>query len=412
MSNLARFIGLRYTRAKSSHQFLSFVSGFSFLGMMLGVMALVVVLSVMNGFDRELKQRLLAVIPHGFISTTPYTEDWEGLAASAKEYPQVVGAAPYIEGFALLSNGGLNMDSALIAIDPGREREVSIIDQHIIAGDMAALKPGEYGIVIGRILAQRLRVRVGDKITLTLPEVSITPAGAFPRSKRFTVVAVFKVGAQVDQSLAMIHLRDGQKLFKLADKVHGVRVAFEDIYQAETGLNEIQQSLDVETDVKSWAETQGSLFQAMKMEKIMIAIMLFLIVAVAAFNVITSLVLMVADKRADIAVLRTMGMSERQVMRVFVTQGMALGGMGIVLGLLLGLPLAYWIGDLSQWLESLSGQQLFDPDIYFIAELPSELRLKDILVVSGIAFLITLLATLYPAYRASRIEPAEALRYE
>jgi len=412
MSNLARFIGLRYTRAKSSHQFLSFVSGFSFIGMMLGVMALVIVLSVMNGFDKELKQRLLAVIPHGFIATEPYTEDWQSLAKIAKQQQDVTGAAPYIEGFALLSHRGLNMDSALVAVDPDLEREVSIIDQHIIAGDMAELQAGEYGIVIGRILAQRLRANIGDKITLTLPEVSITPAGAFPRSKRFTVVAVFKVGAQVDQSLAMIHLQDGKKLFKLGNKVHGVRVAFDDIYQAEAGLKAIQAASPLNTVTKSWAQTQGSLFQAMKMEKIMIAIMLFLIVAVAAFNVITSLVLMVADKRSDIAVLRTMGMSQRQVMAVFVTQGMALGGLGILLGLLLGLPLAYWIGDLSQYLESLSGQQLFDPDIYFIAELPSEVRFQDVLIVSVIAFVITLLATLYPAYRASRIEPAEALRYE
>lgn len=379
-------------------------------------MALIVVLSVMNGFDRELKQRLLAVIPHGFISTQTATEDWQALAAASKEHQDVVGAAPFIEGFALLSHRGLSMDSALVAIEPDFEQQVSIIDQHIIAGEMSKLRPGEYGIVIGRILAQRLRANVGDKITLTLPEVSITPAGAFARSKRFTVVAVFKVGAQVDQSLAMIHLKDGQKLFKLGAKVHGVRLAFNDIYQAELALREIQQSVEhsagLKTTVKSWAQTQGSLFQAMKMEKLMIAIMLFLIVAVAAFNVITSLVLMVADKRGDIAVLRTMGMSQRQVMGIFVTQGMALGGLGILLGLLLGVPLAYWIGDLSQWLESLSGQQLFDPDIYFIAELPSELRWKDTLLVSGIAFAITLLATLYPAYRASRIEPAEALRYE
>ncbi|MCV6614339.1 MAG: lipoprotein-releasing ABC transporter permease subunit, partial [Cellvibrionaceae bacterium] len=399
-------------RAKRDNQFLSFVSGFSFIGMMLGVLALVVVLSVMNGFDRELKGRLLAVIPHGFINTSPATEDWQGLATAASEHPDVRGAAPFIEGFGLLSHRGVNMDVGLVAVAPEVEGQVSVIEQHMIAGRLTDLQAGEYGIVLGRITASRLRANIGDKITLTLPEVNITPAGAFPRSKRFTLVGVFKVGAQVDQSLAIMHLADGQKLFKLGNKVHGVRLAFNDIYQAEAGLKQIQASLPMPTDIKSWAQTQGSLFQAMKMEKIMIAIMLFLIVAVAAFNVVTSLVLMVADKRGDIAVLRTMGLTAGQVMAVFVTQGMVLGGMGIALGLLLGLPLAYWIGDISRFIESLSGQQLFDPNIYFIAELPSELRPGDIAVVTLLALLITLLATLYPAYRASRIEPAEALRYE
>lgn len=412
MAYLPRFIGLRYTRAKRDNQFLSFVSGFSFLGMMLGVMALVIVLSVMNGFDRELKQRLLAVIPHGSIATAASSNNWQDLASKAKSYPKVVGAAPYIDGFGLLAHGGVSMDTALVAIDPNYEGEVSVINEHMVVGNLSDLKAGEYGLVIGRILAQRLRANIGDRVTLTLPQVSITPAGVFARSKRFKIVGVFRVGAQVDQSLALMHLKDGQKLFKLGNKITGVRLAFEDIYDAEKGLAQLKQELGGDITTKSWTQSQGSLFQAMKMEKLMIAIMLLLIVAVAAFNVITSLVLMVADKRSDIAVLRTMGMNSSQVMKVFVIQGMSLGGLGILLGLVFGLPLAYWVGDISQWLESLSGTQLFDPNIYFISNLPSEVRTNDIAVISGLALLINFLATLYPAYRASQIEPAEALRYE
>jgi len=412
MAYLPRFIGLRYTRAKRDNQFLSFVSGFSFLGMMLGVMALVIVLSVMNGFDRELKQRLLAVIPHGSIATASSSDNWQALAKKAKSHPKVIGAAPYIDGFGLLAHGGVSMDAALVAIDPNHEGEVSVINEHMVAGNLSDLNAGEYGLVIGRILAQRLRANIGDRVTLTLPQVSITPAGVFARSKRFKIVGVFRVGAQVDQTLALMHLKDGQKLFKLGNKISGVRLAFDDIYDAEKGLAQLKQELGGDVTTKSWTQSQGSLFQAMKMEKLMIAIMLLLIVAVAAFNVITSLVLMVADKRSDIAVLRTMGMSSSQVMQVFVIQGMSLGGLGILLGLAFGLPLAYWVGDISQWLESLSGAQLFDPNIYFISNLPSEVRINDIAIISGLALLINFLATLYPAYRASQIEPAEALRYE
>lgn len=411
MAYLPRFIGLRYTRSKRSNQFLSFVSGFSFFGMMLGVMALIIVLSVMNGFDRELKGRILSVVPHGFIKTAKPEADWQSLADQAMANAHTVAAAPYISGFGLLSRRGVNQGVEVQAILPEKEAAVSVIDQHMLIGQLGQLKAGQYGVIIGRLLARQLRANIGDKLTLTLPQVSITPAGVFPRSKRFTLVGVFEVGAQLDQGLAIIHLADGQKLFKLKDKVEGIRLKVDDIYQAESVLTQLRQQ-NPRLETTSWVESQGSLFQAIKMEKLLVSIMLLLIVAVAAFNVITSLVLMVSDKRSDIAVLRTMGMSAKQVMAVFIIQGISLGGLGILMGTGFGLAIAYWVADISQWLESLMGTPIFDPNVYFIKQLPSDIRANDIIWIVLASFLISFLATLYPAYRASQIEPAEALRYD
>lgn len=411
LKNLPLYIGLRYTRAKRRNQFISFVSAFSLVGMALGVMALILVLSVMNGFDREMKQRILSVIPHGFIDRQPQLMEWEGLAATVEAHPKVVASAPYIGGFAMISYARGVESIQLQGILPEAEARVSVLEQHMIAGSSLHLQSGEFGIVMGSLLARSLGLALGDKVTLTLPDITITLAGIYPRTKRFTLVGVFEVGAQMDQTLAMIHIEDAQRLLRVQG-VQGLHVKVDDIYQAGTIMNRLGAELGAEYTVKDWSQTQGSLFQAVKMEKIVIATLLSIIIAVAAFNIVSSLVLMVADKRADIAVLRTLGLTARQVMAIFVVQGSAVGIAGTLIGALLGCILALTINSIMALIEQVFGWQIFNPDVFFISQLPSVLLWKDVAFICGMALVLSLLATLYPAYRAAKIEPAEALRYE
>ena len=409
----AVFIGLRYTRAKRRHQFMAFISGFALVGMALGVLALIVVLSVMNGFDREIKQRILTVVPHGFVDHQPRLEDWQSLAVALTQRSDVVAAAPYIGGFAMLGSASQVYGVQLQAILPEAEQQVSVIDDYMLDGSgLGDLQPGEFGIVLGSLVARYLQVGIGDKVTMTLPEVAVTPAGVFPRSKRFRVVGTFEVGAQVDQSLAMIHLHDGQRLFRYVDAVQGLRLQTPDIYQAGAIMADLGKDLGPGYQLTDWSQTQGSLFQAVKMEKRMVTLLLMIIIAVAALNIVTSLVMMVADKRGDIAVLRTLGMTTRQMMAVFMVQGSAVGLTGALIGTGLGCLLALNISDLVSWLERILGIYIFDPNVYFINQLPAELRLDDVLIISGVAVVLSLIATLYPAWRAAQVAPAEVLRYE
>lgn len=411
LKNIPLYIGLRYTRAKRRNQFISFISAFSLVGMALGVMALIIVLSVMNGFDREMKERILNVIPHGFIDQQPMVKDWPALAAKVDAQPGVQASAPYIQSSAMVTYAGGVEAIELHGIDPQAEAKVSVVDQHMIVGDMAQLLPGEYGIVMGRILASRLMLAPGDKIRVTSPEINITPMGAFTRSRNFTLVGVFEVGAQVDSTLALIHLTDAQKFLRQPG-VQGLHVKTEDLYSAGPIMNQVRANLGDEFRVRDWSQTQGSLFQAVKMEKIVVASLLMIIIAVAAFNIVSSLVLMVADKRSDIAVLRTLGLSARQVMAIFIVQGSAVGFIGTFVGAILGCLVALTLTSIMAGLESLIGLQVFDPEVYFITQLPSVLLWQDVIIICGIALGLSFLATLYPAYRAAQIEPAEALRYE
>jgi lipoprotein-releasing system permease protein len=406
------FIGLRYIKAKRRHQFISFISGFSLLGMALGTLALIVVLSVMNGFDREIKQRILSVVPHGFIDELPALQDWEGLSSEISTTPHLVASAPYISGYAMLSSKQSVQGAQLQGILPDQERAVSVIDTYMYRGDTQQLQQGEFGIVLGRILASSLRVDMGDSVLMTLSDISITPAGIFPRTKRFTVVGIFEVGAQVDQSLAMIHLGDAQKMFRYGDKVQGLRVKFDDIYQAQEKIAVLQKQLGDQYQLTDWSQTQGSLFQAVQMEKRMVTLLLLIIVAVAALNIVTGLMLMVADKRGDIAVLRTLGMTTKHIMCIFITQGSVVGIVGIVVGAILGCLLAISISEVIAVLESLFGIYIFDPNVYFISQIPSELRWGDVLFICVSGISMSILATLYPAYCAAQIAPAEVLRYE
>jgi lipoprotein-releasing system permease protein len=411
LKNIPLYIGLRYTRAKRRNQFISFISAFSLVGMALGVMALIIVLSVMNGFDREMKERILSVIPHGFIDQVPKVTDWQTLSAQVDQHPQVVASAPYIASSAMISYAGIVEVIELQGVIPEAEANVSIVDQRMIVGSMAELRPGEYGIVMGRLLASRLMLAPGDKIRLTSPEINITPMGAFSRSRSFTLVGVFEVGAQVDSTLALIHLQDAQKFLRQPG-VQGLHVKTTNMFDAARVMGELRAQLGDDYRVKDWSQTQGSLFQAVKMEKVVVGSLLMIIIAVAAFNIVSSLVLMVADKRSDIAVLRTMGVSARQVMAIFIVQGSAVGFFGTFIGTVIGCVVALALTPIMSGIETLFGLQVFDPDVYFISQLPSVLLLQDVIFISGVALLLSFFATLYPAYRAAQIEPAEALRYE
>ncbi len=411
LKNIPLYIGLRYTRAKRRNQFISFISAFSLIGMALGVMALIVVLSVMNGFDREMKERILSIIPHGFVDQLPAVNDWQSLSEKIERHPKVIASAPYISSSAMVTYAGGVEVIELQGILPEAEAKVSVVDQRMIVGDVAQLQPGDYGIVMGRLLASRLMLAPGDKIRITSPEINITPMGAFTRSRSFTLVGVFEVGAQVDSTLALIHLHDAQKFLRRTG-AQGLHVKTEDMFAAAQVMRELRDQLGDGYRVKDWSQTQGSLFQAVKMEKIVVGSLLMIIIAVAAFNIVSSLVLMVADKRSDIAVLRTMGVSARQIMAIFIVQGSAIGFFGTFIGMVIGCIVALTLTSIMSGIEALLGLQVLDPDVYFISQLPSVLLWQDVVFIGFVALLLSFIATLYPAYRAARIEPAEALRYE
>ena len=413
LKNTPLFIGLRYTRSKRRHQFISFVSGFSLLGMALGTLSLIVVLSVMNGFDREIKQRILSVVPHGFVDQQPQMTDWQSQAQQVKALaPEITAAAPYISGFVMLSSERGVYGIELQGILPSAEQAVSIISDYMDNGQLRDLQAGEFGIVLGALVARYLGVELGDTLVMTLPQVAVTPAGLFPRVKRVVVKGIFEVGAQVDQSLGLIHLADAQRLFRYGSGVQGLRLQTTDIYQSTEIIGALSQHLGGDYSVKDWSQTQGSLFQALQLEKRMVTLLLMIIIAVAALNIVTSLVLMVSDKRSDIAVLRTLGMGTRQIMLIFVVQGAAIGMIGVAIGTLIGILLALNISDIIRGLEQILGLYVFDPNVYFITRIPADLRGSDLLLICSVGMLLSLLATLYPAYRATTIEPAEVLRYE
>ena len=404
-------IGLRYIASKRSNGFLSFVSMFAMGGMALGVFALVVVLSVMNGFDSELKQRLLRAVPHGFIAKDGGLNDWRSLQTQLVGKNDIIGASPFIDSKVLLSGGRGVKGAELQGIEPEQEGAVSPIAEYFVSGEFQALAAGDFGIVLGSLLAYSLGVGVGDDVVVTLPKVSVSIAGVFPRSRKFTVVGIFEAGAQVDQTLAFTHLHDAQRLFRMGKKVDGLRLRFSDLYAAPAGIEALRDQYDDTYELKDWSQTQGSLFQAVKLEKSVTGILLGIIVAVAAFNIITSLVMMVTEKRSDIAVLRTMGMTRRNVMAIFMCQGCATGFLGIAAGLLFGIPVAIFLPQIMQFFEALLGVQVFDPTVYFVAKIPSVWRLDDTLVIAIVAIVSSILATIYPAYRSTLIEPAEAIRY-
>ncbi|AEF22857.1 lipoprotein-releasing ABC transporter permease subunit [Pseudomonas fulva] len=412
---LSVFLGTRYTRAKRRNHFVSFISLTSMIGLALGVLVMILVLSVMNGFDHEMRTRVLGMVPHATIeSATPIT-DWQRLADRALKNPQVLAVAPFSQVQGLLTNDGKVQKVLINAVDPAEERKVSIIGDFFREGRLEDLQPGTFGIVIGDKAAAKLGVGMGDKITFVAPEVSVTPGGVFPRLKRFTVVGIFHVGAgEIDGFMAMTHVQDLARLQRhQPDQVQGIRLKFADLFQAPRTAWQLAQSFGQDDYLaRDWTRTHGNLYQAIRMEKAMIGLLLLLIVAVAAFNIISTLVMVVNDKKGDIAILRTLGATPMQIMATFMVQGTVIGVIGTAIGALLGILAALNISAIIAGVERLLGFKFLNADVYFIDYLPSQLMLADVVQVCGAALLLSFLATLYPAWRAARTQPAEALRYE
>ncbi|MDF1762859.1 MAG: lipoprotein-releasing ABC transporter permease subunit [Oleibacter sp.] len=411
-SSLPMWIGLRYLSAKRRNNFISFISLSSMIGMTLGVAVLILVLSVMNGFDRELRERILGMVPHAVLYEYGGIDDWQVLVTRIEGFPGVAAAAPLTRLQGMLGFGGRVQGVMVTGIEPDAEERVSILPKHMTEGELTNLKHNEFGVVLGEILARNLNVGVGDKVTLMLPEATLSPAGVIPRIKRLNVVGTFAVGAELDANLAVIHLDDARKLGRLNSQAQSLRIRFDNLFDAPQGVWDIVNSLGNQFSASDWTRTHGNLFQAIRMEKTMIGLLLMIIVAVAAFNIISTLVMVVTDKQSDIAILRTMGATPSIIMRIFIFQGLAIGLIGVSLGTAFGILGALTISNVIAAIESFFHFQILSSDVYFISYLPSQLLWSDVAIVVTVSLTISFLATLYPAYRASRVQPAEALRYE
>jgi lipoprotein-releasing system permease protein len=411
---LSLFIGLRYTRAKRRNHFISFISLISMLGIMLGIVALIVVLSVMNGFHTEIQARILGMASHATISD-PYGDmsDWRGLLKQVRNEESVVGAAPFVELQAMLVNGSSVSGAQLRGILPKEEDQVAELRQDMIRGNLDELVAGGFNLVLGQELAAYLGVGVGDKVTVVTPQVSATPIGIMPRLKAFTVSGLFAAGmSDYDRYAGFVHLSDAAKLMRLGDGVTGLRLKLTDVFDAPRLAVNIAHDLGGTYRVIDWTQQHQNFFAALHTEKRMMSIILFLIVAVAAFNIVSTLVMVVTDKRPDIAILRTLGASPGRIMAIFVVQGTAIGLVGTLLGIAGGIVLALNVESMVAGIERLFDIHFLDPNIYYISRMPSDLRAGDVTWVSVGAFLTSMVATLYPAWRAARTDPAEALRYE
>jgi lipoprotein-releasing system permease protein len=408
------FIGLRYTRAKRRNHFISIISLISMLGIALGVAALIVVLSVMNGFQKEVRDRMLAVVAHVQITGADGTlADWPKTAQEASRNPEVVASAPFVNGQGLLSFGGGVRGTLVRGILPQQEVDVTALAQQIKLGSLEALKPGEFNIILGVDLARAIGATIGDKVLLITPEGQVTPAGMVPRLKQFTLVAIFEAGHfEYDSGLALIHIEDAQKLYRLGDRVSGVRLKLKDLFAAIRVAHELQASLSADVFVADWSRQNRNWFLAVQTEKRMMFIILALIIAVAAFNIVSTLVMAVTDKQADIAILRTLGASPASITKIFIVQGALIGIVGTLLGVLGGVLLTDNLDVVVPAIESLFGVQFLAKDIYFINTLPTDLRMGDVTSIALVSLFLGLAATLYPSWRASRVNPAEALRYE
>jgi lipoprotein-releasing system permease protein len=413
LANYAPFIGLRYSFSRKRNRFTSVISLVSMLGMVLGVASLITVLSVMNGFGGELRSRILSLVPHGFIEAPQGgISDWQSLASQVESIDSVLAVSPYISAKVIFGSGRTLRGGVLTAIDPVLEAGVSEIPGSMIRGSLESLTEPGFSVVLGASLARILRVGPGDSLEVTVPRLTVTPVGVFPRSKRLTVTGIFEVGAQPDGYQAYISLGAGQKLLGPRKGVDGLQLKTANLYSAPETMARVAAQLPDQLTVKDWSQTQGSLFQAVKMEKLMVSLLLLSVVAVAAFNIVSTLVMSVAEKRRDIAVLRTMGARAGGIIAIFVSHGLGLATVGIGFGAVIGAILAKNISAITVFLENLLGVKLFDPSVYFISELPSVLLWSDVVAVVVASFVLSLLATLYPAWRAARVAPAEVLRYE
>ena len=411
---LELFIGLRYLRAKRRNHFISFISLTSILGIALGIVVIITVLSVMNGFQTEVRDRMLRMTAHGNILELDGTLDnWQHAAQQIAQVDQIVAAAPYIEAQSMLVKGTQVTGVQLSGVEPNMEIAVSDINNFMLENQLNVLQAGQFKVLIGSELANYLGVSIGEKITIIAPETSVTPAGIVPKTRRFTVAGIYEIGMnQFDRNTAIIHIQDAQKLYRYQDKVTGLRLKLADIFLAPALTQKVNQLLQGEYWMTDWTRRHQNFFRAVKMEKTMMFVIMTLIVAVAAFNVISMLVMVVTDKQSDIAILRTYGISARSILWVFIIQGSLIGVLGTILGVIGGISLSLNLEHMISFVEQLIGQKVLDPSIYYITDLPSELQLSDVTYVALISFSLTVLATLYPAFKAAKTQPAEALRYE
>lgn len=413
MSNYAAFVGARYTFSRKRNRFTSLIATVSMLGMVLGVASLIVVLSIMNGFAGELRGRILSLVPHGYIeSPDGRLDNWEELRSTVLASDLVNAASPYVDEKIILAHRHYMQGALLTGIVPSLETTVSRIGESMVAGDLESLEERKFNVVLGAALARMLNVSVGDTIDATVPRLTVTPLGVFPRNKRLQVTGIFEVGAQPDVYQAYVSLASSQRLIGKKGSVEGLQVRTEDLYSAPETLASLATELPAGLAVRDWSQTQGSLFRAVKLEKLMVSLLLLSVVAVAAFNIISTLVMSVAEKRKDIAVLRTMGAGAGGIMTIFMAHGLLLASVGISIGAIAGVLLAKNIAALVSAVEQLLGVKLFDPAVYFISELPAQLLWSDVALVVSASVFLSLCATIYPAMRAARIAPAEVLRYE
>lgn len=408
------WIGIRYVKARSSNRFVSMISAISMAGIAIAVAVLIVVLSVVNGFERELQDRLLAMAAHAdIIDSQGRYRDWPAKVEQATANPRVVAAAPYVDGQALLVAGDNLSGAALKGIEPALEETVSGVADVMLEGTLRSLESGAFNIVLGIELANELQVGVGDKVTVTLAEGLVTPAGLIPRMKRFTVSGLYRVGMfEFDRRLAFIDIRDAQRLYRMRDSISGLRLAVTDIYAAPEIVREVAIDIGEAVAISDWTRRHVNFFRSIQITKSILFVILLMVVAVAAFNIVSTLVMVVKDKQSDIAILRTAGASPKSILRVFVTQGSIIGIAGTLFGVLAGVLLALNLEVIVSFLESVFDIKFLAADVYFISDLPSELRFADVLQISAIALLLALVSTFYPAWRAARTMPAEALRYE
>jgi len=410
---LSLAIGLRYTRAKRRTGFISFISGVSILGIAVGMIALITTIAVMTGFQEEYRTRLLSMVAHATISGVGESlPDWQGAVRLAHQDKRVIGAAPYVEREAMLQ-GNSEQGVLLRGVLPEREGEVSVLATKMIAGKLSDLQPGKFDLLLGKELALELGVGVGDKVTVLVAEGNVTPIGFIPRAKAFTVVGIFEAGMQeYDAGLAVTHMQDAQRLLRMGDGVTGVRLKLTDMWQAYRVADDLANRMGGLYRIRDWTRDNANMFSALKMEKTVMFLLLVLIIGVATFNLLSSLVMVVTDKQADIAILRTLGMRPGAIMRVFMVQGCVIGTLGVVLGVVGGVMLTKNLDAIVALIERMTGVEVMPADVYYISGLPTRLEWSDVGTIAAVGLVLCFLATLYPAWRAARIDPANALRYE
>ncbi|MDH3588893.1 MAG: lipoprotein-releasing ABC transporter permease subunit [Gammaproteobacteria bacterium] len=408
------FVGTRYVRPRARTGFVSFISAISMLGIAIGVAVLIIVLSVMNGFEQELRERILALASHatitGFDDTLPH---WRAVQKHAMENERVVAVAPFIEGEGMLVNGEQLSGVLVRGMEPEAESDVSALAGLMREGSPAALESGSYRVLIGAALASALRVSVGDRVILLISKANVTPAGIMPRMRRFTVAGIFEAGMhEFDRGLAFVHLDDAAKLFRLGDSVSGVRLRLDDMFAAPKLVTQIAREMGGGVFVSDWTRKHANFFRSIQLTKTVMFVILLLVVGVAAFNIVSTLVMVVKDKQGDIAIMRTLGASPRGIMSIFMIQGTLIGAIGTLGGVLLGIIGALNIETIVRWLERVLRTELVSPEVYFLSDLPARIQSADVTKIALTAFLLAMLSTVFPAWRAARTRPADALRHE